>query len=614
MEYRGLIEAVGKLFDCRSYGYCYDWDTRSQDAKIAFTVNIHATSGELQLHKNFFPKLFAEFPEYNFGLVVLLVKCDFFKYLTNRFETGNYANHRPKPPVDFEDMFKRGWYISSDMERAFKEYDLETQLENYSNTSCYLREHTIGSRTSNLAVHALVRIGHHLWAGRKLNPEIVSRTLTVSIPDKIDKIYYDVDRFLALYGKFEFTIRYGTLNKSIHFVYKMNEYPTPNLVEVRELWDKMEKYRKGEYMPRGIRVDRDSYSYDNNIYRLEDFEKLIRQFKAAVSEEGVETLLEVYASLPKGSSHSIQNAFWKDLLANYKTIAPKFMSKEKAEETLSAEGEKRREERAEEERRREERYRERERERRANAEFSAYCRSMSGNHYCRAPKIEDDEEISDKDPEVADLVDDDDDDNFEKYLTPVEKARMDAGQPRNIFHCGMVFVCTWNLQLTSVSQYITDVFDVIENGWHIYPNVHDQFYMEDELTGDKGCSLEEFLKIKGYDESDFIDKWLALVCPSYALTHSVENMPEAKLFLSSTFNSWPDAWVGILPEDKARIPREEVMLSFKNAIYVRGVQHDALYRNQGYTQKLRIGTEQDILNYYKYCKEHPSTHTMQYGD
>lgn len=549
-------------------------------------------------HTNFFTEFFQKYPENNYGFLVLLAK---YWYYHNRFaESSQHPDMNPYPSgKEFDDNWR--------LRNAFTNptYDFIFGIENQ-------RDYC---KTENFFARGLMAITHFLYIGRNVGAKIISRKVTIDDPNGNIKTRFEgLEHDMRCYGKFEFTVRYEKLGKDLTVVIDRGDISL-NTRGVSNAWRRIKEsgFRNHVFMPENTDADPDvGYITDDNKRKLDKYRELIADLRNEMTEDMV-TLMQVYESISDETRYGM-NDNTRDLYKNGLSLAPRFMSLEEANKIVRDAGDKYRREKAEEKARQERRDREDRIERQKNQEFIAYCRSgvWKNNDCCRAPSINDEADDTESD---GDDPDDDDEHDFEYYLTPIEKKRMEQGVPYNVFCCGIVFVCTWNLQLTAAAQYITDAFNVIENGWDVYRSKHAQLYVPDFITDDEGCTFNEFLAAKGYTEKQFFDKWLTFINPGLTGL-DVASFPEAKAYLAAEHAGNPDAWVGILPEDKARFSKEEIIDNFRHAVYVRGIQHDAIKRGTPYTGELRNGTEEDIENYYKYRKEHRDCGFLgiQYGD
>ena len=545
-------------------------------------------------HTNFFTDFFQKYPENNYGFLVLLAK---YWYYRNRADTSrDFHGMNPYPSgKEFDDNWQLRFAFTD------PSYDFIFGIENHSGYY----------ETKNFFARCLIAITHFLHIGRNLGAKIISRKVTIDDPNgKIKTRFEGLDYDMDCYGKFEFTIRYEKIGKDLTVTINHGEISL-NTKGVLNAWRRIKQSGLRDYvfMPENTTVDPDvKYITDINKQKLDEYRELIADLRAKMTGDMV-TLMQVYESISDETRSGMSDST-RDLYKNGLSLAPQFMSLEEANRIVRDAGDTYRQRKAEEKARQEQQDRENEINRKKHNEFIAYCRSgeWRTNDYCRAPSIHDDHEAESDD-------DADDDHEFAYYLTPIEKQRMEEGVPYNVFCCGLVFVCTWNQMLTTAAQYITDAFNVIENGWDVYRSKHAQLYAPDFITDDEGCTFNEFLAVKGYTEKQFFDKWLTFINPGLTGL-DVASFPEAKEYLAAEHAGNPDAWVGILPEDKARFSKEEIIDNFRHAVYVRGIQHDAIKLGTPYTGELRNGTEEDVENYHKFRKDHPDCRSLgiQYGD
>lgn len=582
-KYPGQYSFKEKEVNQHYYRACY-----------AFTRNNHNYVSKE--HTNFLTELFRKYPEDNYGFLVLLAK--YWYYHTKVAGARYYDGMNPYPSgKKFDDY----WLLQQEF--TYPSKDFIFGIEN----------HRDYCETDNFFARSLMAITHFLHIGRNLDAKIISRKVTIDDPNGNLKTRFEgLNHDMNCYGKFEFTIRYKKLGKDLTVVINRGNISL-DTSRVMNAWSKIKQSGLRDYvfMPENTEVDPDvTYLTDINKQKLDEYRKLIDNLHAEMTGDIV-TLMQVYESISDNTRSGMDESTM-DLYKNGLSLAPHFMSLEEANKKVRDAGNEYRKRKAEEKARQEQEDREERIRRQKDKEFIAYCRSGAwrDNDYCRAPSIQDEPEVESEDDDIEEF----DEHDFEYYLTPIEKKRMEDGVPYNIFCCGLVFVCSWNQMLTSAAQYITDAFDIIENGWEVYRSKHAQLYSPNELTGDEGCTFKEFLAIKGYTEKQFFDKWLTFINPKLT-GMDVGSFPEAKAYLASQHSGNPDAWVGILPEDKARFSKDEIIDNFRNAVYVHGIQHDAIKRGTPYTRELRNGTEEDVNNYYKFRKENPVFHPIgvQYG-
>ena len=190
------------------------------------------------------------------------------------------------------------------------------------------------------------------------------------------------------------------------------------------------------------------------------------------------------------------------------------------------------------------------------------------------------------------------------------------GKKKNLFHCGIIALASYNPRIRFVAQYISDCFNQIENGWDVYSSKNDFLYCPDQFTGDKGCDFNSFLKAKGYTEDQFFDKWLTLIVPLRTEKNLVEVCPNIEKYIM--YNSLQvDRWVGIHPNDQQIFDNEDIKTAFRKAVYIHGLEHNCLDTVTAcYTQELKKGSKVDVEKHLKYLDEHPgaiSQYAVPYG-